>query len=141
MLSLRLIGRRCLTDGLRIAAETLALAGGNDAVKVVALTHREERNAARIARVNNQLNVAQAAIAAANAQAVARASAPSKFENKESGPNIRQWLTMIEEYLADTLNDQYLRIASSYLNGKPRSYWTSQWEVSVGKPVARRVSS
>ena len=35
---------------------------------------------------------------------------------------------MIEEYLSATPNADYLRLASSYLNGKPRSYWISQWE-------------
>ena len=117
------------TDTQRIAAETLALAAGNAPVMLAVLAHRDERNNARIARLNNQLGQAQNQIAAANANVAARASAPSKFENKESGPDIRQWLPMIEEYLSDTPNDQYLRIASSYLNGKPRSYWMSQWEV------------
>ena len=42
--------------------------------------------------------------------------------------NIRQWLPLVEEYLRDTPADQYLRMASSYLNGKPRSYWMSQYE-------------
>jgi len=35
---------------------------------------------------------------------------------------------MIEEYLNATPNAEYLRIASSYLNGKPRSFWMSTWE-------------
>lgn len=117
------------TDAARVAAETLALQQGNDGVKVAALTHREERNAGRIARLNNQVGQAQVQIAAANAQAAARASPPSKFENKESGPNIRQWLPVLEEYLVATPNNEYIRIASSYLSGKPRTYWVSQWEV------------
>ncbi|GAQ92958.1 hypothetical protein KFL_012230020 [Klebsormidium nitens] len=59
---------------------------------------------------------------------VVGAAPPSKFENKESDHNIRQWLPMIEEYLAATPNADYLGLASPYLNGKPRSYWISQWE-------------
>ena len=117
------------TEGAQIAAETIALATGSAPVKVAVLTHRDARNNARIARFNNQLGAAQAQIVAANAQAAARASPPSKFENKESGPTIRQWLPLVEEYLAATPNNEYIRIASSYLAGKPRSYWVSQWEV------------
>ena len=116
------------TDPERIAAETLALTFQNAPVTLVVLTHQNERNQARIANLNNALGRAQNQIAAANANAVARAAAPSKFENKESGPDIRQWLPMIEEYLNATPNAEYLRIASSYLNGKPRSFWMSTWE-------------
>lgn len=114
-------------DATQAAAETLALQAGNDPVSLACLRHRDERNAARIQRLDNQLDQAQNQIAAANANAVARAAAPSKFENKETGPDIRQWLPMIEEYLNATPNAEYLRIASSYLNGKPRSYWMSAW--------------
>ena len=117
------------TEAVRVAAETLALGADNPPVAVVALTHRQERDNARIARLNNQLGIAQAQIAAANAQATARASPPSKFESKEGGPDIRQFLDNLEEYLVNTPNAEYIRIASSYLNGKPRSYWTSQWTV------------
>src|SRR3569833_1689533 len=35
---------------------------------------------------------------------------------------------MIEEYLNAPPNAEYLRIASSYLNAKPRSFWMSTWE-------------
>src|SRR6476469_9656310 len=115
-------------DGERIAAETLALTFQNAPVTLVVLTHQNERNQARIANLNNALGRAQNQIAAANANVVARAAAPTKFENKESGPDIRQWLPMIEEYLNATSNAEYLRIASSYLNGKPRSFWMSTWE-------------
>ena len=116
------------TDGERIAAETLALTHQNAPVTLVVLQHQNERNQNRIANLNNALGRAQNQIAAANANAVARAAAPTKFENKESGPDIRQWLPMIEEYLNATPNAEYLRIASSYLNGKPRSFWMSTWE-------------
>src|SRR3569833_1344975 len=109
------------TDPERIAAETLALTFQNAPVTLVVLTHQNERNQARIANLNNALGRAQNQ----NANAVARAAAPSKFENKESGPDIRQWLPMIEEYLNATPNAEYLRIASSYLNGKSWSFWMS----------------
>src|SRR3569623_563034 len=116
------------TDPERIAAETIALTHQNAPVTLVVLQHQNERNVNRIATLNNALGRAQTQIAAANANAIARAAAPSKFENKETGPDIRQWLPMIEEYLNTTPNADYLRIASSYLNGKPRSFWMSTWE-------------
>ena len=116
------------TEAEQIAAETLALQAGNAPVSLVCLTHRDQRNTANVTRLDNALGQAQRDLAAATANVAARASAPSKFENKESGPDIRQWLPIIEEYLTDTPNAQYLRLASSYLSGKPRSYWVSQWE-------------
>ena len=123
------------TDNARITAENAALLAGNDRVSVAVLLHKDERNTGRIARLNNQLNITNAAVAAANAQAAARASPPTKWENKDSGPNIREWLPLIEDYLRDTPNAEYLRIASSYLNGKPRSYWVSQWEAYQAQHV------
>ena len=89
-------------DATQAAAETLAPQAGNDPVSLACLRHRDERNAARIQRLDNQLDQAQNQMAAANANAVARAAAPSKFENKETGPDIRQWLPMVEEYLNAT---------------------------------------
>ncbi|GAQ93277.1 hypothetical protein KFL_014100010 [Klebsormidium nitens] len=83
---------------------------------------------ARIANLNTALGRAQNQIGAANANAVARVAALSKFESKESGPDICQWLHVIEEYLNATPNAEYLRIVSSYLDGKRRSYWISAWE-------------
>ena len=120
------------TDAAKIAAETVALATGNDQVKLACLLHRDNRNQARLLQVTNQLGAAQAAAQnaqnMANAVAAAKASPPPKFENKEKDMIIRQWLPLMEEYLRDTPADQYLRMASSYLNGKPRSYWMSQYE-------------
>lgn len=119
-------------DAARQGAETAAMVNGNDGVKIACLMHRDNRNQIRMVQVTNQL--AQATAAAQNAQvaaaavAAAKASPPPKFENKEKDMNIRQWLPLVEEYLRDTPADQYLRMASSYLNGKPRSYWMSQYE-------------
>jgi hypothetical protein len=60
-------------------------------------------------------------------------SPPPKFENRDKDPSIRQWLPIVEEYLADTPDNQYLRFAVSYLGGKPKVYWVSQyaaWQVA-----------
>ena len=79
---------------------------------------------------------AQAALAAAQqaqqaaqvAVAAPRLSPPPKFENKEKDLKIQQWLPMLDVYMAGTPNNQYFRMASSYLGGKPRSYWISKYE-------------
>ena len=119
-------------DAARVAAETIALATGADTVKIAVLLKRDNRQAARMTAMTNQLVAANAAAQnaqnAANAVGAAKASPPPKFENKEKDLNIRQWLPLLEEYLRDTPADQFLRMASSYLNGKPRSYWMSQYE-------------
>jgi len=108
----------------RMNAETAALQQGNDALKIAALLKRDQRNASVLAAVTAQLAQSQQASGVASA----KASPPPKFENKGKDVSIRQWLPMIEDYLAATPNNQYLRLASSYLGGKPRSYWVSQYE-------------
>jgi len=121
-------------DVARMAAETAALGTGSDACKIAALLKRDQRNAAQLGAVTAQLAQvqAQAQAAAAGAQAAvagqgAKMSPPPKFENRDKDPNIRQWLPILEEYLADTPDAQYLRFAVSYLGGKPKVYWVSQY--------------
>ena len=132
------------TDPARIAAETQALQQGSDAVKIAVLLKRDNRNHQDMATMQNQVVAAQQAAnqaqqqaaAAAQAQAAAagaaagvKASPPSKWENKASQPPILEWFDQIEDYLRAAPNADYLRLAASYLNGKPRSYWTSQYAV------------
>ena len=132
-------------DPARIAAETQALQQGSDAVKIAVLLKRDNRNhqdltamQGQVAAANQAAQQAQqqaAAAAAAQAQAVAaaagqvKASPPSKWENKASNPPVLEWFDQIEDYLRNTPNAEYLRLASSFLNGKPRSYWSSQYAV------------
>ena len=122
-------------DAARIAAETAALPLGNDAVRLAVMIHRDQRNTARLAQVTTQLGNVQAQAQAAQAAAQAggqggaapKMAAPSKFENKEKEANIRQWLPTVEEFLIATPAVDYLRFASSYLSGKPKTYWTAQY--------------
>jgi predicted TIM-barrel fold metal-dependent hydrolase len=71
---------------------------------------------------------------AANAQAVAQAAgnadrfrlaAPPKYENKKKDAHVRQWIPVIEDYLRTAPDADYIRLASSYLEGGSRSLWTS----------------
>ena len=87
------------------------------------------RHRIQLSRLSRQLSAAAAAAQAAAVAAVGqvKASPPSKWDNKASCPPIREWFDQIEDYLRNTPNADYLRLAASYLNGKPRSYWTSQY--------------
>ena len=132
-------------DPARVACETQALAQGGDPIRISVLLKRDNRNHANLTAMQGQLQQAQntaqqaqqaaAAAAAAQAAAVAaaagqvKASPPSKWENKASNPPIREWFEQIEDYLRNAPNAEYLRLACSYLNGKPRSYWSSQYAV------------
>jgi hypothetical protein len=80
---------------------------------------------------------AHANVAAANAQAVAQAArnadrfrpaAPPKYGNKKKDANVKQWISIIEDYLRIAPDADYIRLASSYLEGGPRSLWTSVYE-------------
>ena len=141
---------QCTTDAARIAYENNALQHGIADVKVAALVHRDQRQTAAMQNMQTQLTAAQqAAIAAQQAaataaaaaaaappapavpmavDAAAKASPPAKFENKEKDLKIREWIPVVEDYLRNAPNAEYLRMASSYLSGKPRSYWMSQYE-------------
>jgi hypothetical protein len=78
-----------------------------------------------------------AAAAAAAAQAVAQAAGqadrfrpanPPKYGNKDKDGDIRQWLAIVEDYLRAAPDDEYLRLASSYLEGGPRMLWQSRYD-------------
>ena len=119
-------------------------------VKVAALVHRDQRQTAAMQNMQTQLTAAQQAAiaaqqAAANAAAAAAAAPPApavpmavdaaakalppvRFENKEKDLKIREWIPVVQDYLRNAPAAEYLRMASSYLAGKPRSYWMSQYE-------------
>jgi hypothetical protein len=92
--------------------------------------------------LTGQVGAAQAAAAAANqaaanAQALAtaagntdrfRPAAPPKYGNKNKDAEVKQWLPIIEDYLRTAPDADYIRLAFSYLEGGPRSLWTSVYE-------------
>jgi hypothetical protein len=41
---------------------------------------------------------------------------------------VKQWLPIIEDYLRTAPDADYIRLASSYLEGGPRSLWTIVYE-------------
>lgn len=118
-------------DQARLACENAAMSRGNSDVKLAALLKRDVRHAQVNIQLQGQVTAAQAAAVAAQNAAVAvssvKAAAPPRFENKEKDGNIRQWLSIVEEYLTATPAADYLRMAGSYLQGKPRTYWVTQY--------------
>jgi hypothetical protein len=128
-------------DNARQALEQTALTHGTTVVRVEALLKRDERSRADMAALQASLNAATAAVNTANAnaqaaQAVAAATTassfkpatPPRYENKDKDLEIRKWLPIVEDY-ARTCNDgDYLRIVSSFLHGKPRSYFQSKYD-------------
>ena len=101
-------------------------------------THQEQeiRNLqAGLAAANAAANNAAAAANAAQAVAQAAGNAdrfrpanPPKYGNKEKDPDVRQWLSVVEDYLRTCPDNDYLRLASSYLEGGPRMLWQSRYE-------------
>jgi hypothetical protein len=97
---------------------------------------------ATVGTSTGQVGAAQAAAAAAdqaaaNAQAVAtaagnadrfRPAAPPKYGNKKKDADVKQWIPIIEDYLRTAPNADYIQLASFYLEGGPRSMWTSVYE-------------
>jgi hypothetical protein len=57
-----------------------------------------------------------------------RPAAPPKYGNKKKDADIRQWLPVIEDYLRTALDADYIRLAFFYLEGGPRSLWTTKYE-------------
>ena len=119
----------------KIAIENQALATGDDACKVEVMTRRDFRTQGVIANMAAQV---QAAVAAANqAQVIANAAGnadrfrpaqPPKFGNKKKDTDVRQWLPIIEDYFRNCPNQDYLRMASSFLENGPRSVFTTLYE-------------
>jgi hypothetical protein len=70
---------------------------------------------------------AQAAAQAAENVDRFRPAAPSKYGNKKKDEDVGQWIPVIEDHLTAPDAD-YIRLASSYLEGGPRSLWTSVYE-------------
>jgi hypothetical protein len=76
-----------------------------------------------------QADVALAAQAAppANSERY-KPAPPPKFENKDKDLEIRKWLPVIEEHYEGCPPEDYLRMASSHLSGKPRSFYQSKYD-------------
>ena len=111
----------------------------NQVLKLMAQQLSESKAEAAAART-----AADAAVAAQAQQAAQvnkpdpiRAKPPPSFENKEKDLSIQKWLPVVESYLSECPDKDYLRNASSLLSGKPRSYWQSKYDLRLksGPPI------
>ena len=127
-------------------------------VRLAATQKKMDRQDREIHNLNAGLTAANtaaqnAAAAAAAAQAVAtaagnadrfRPASPPKYGNKSKDPDIRQWLAVVEDYLRTAPDNDYLRLASSYLEGGPRMLWQTRYEAyraghgNVDPPIPRQ---
>lgn len=122
--------------------EQLGMAHANADVRLAAtqrkIAHQDQELHALAAGLQAANAAAQAATAqAATAQAVANAAGnadrfrpanPPRYGNKDKDPDIRQWLAVLEDYLRAAPDNEYLRLAASYLEGGPRMLWQSRYE-------------
>ncbi len=136
-------------DNARQQLETVGMNHPLADVRIAALMKRDARNQALIAQLGQN---AQAAIQAANAAALAAQNAqntanaaqaaqagggaprfrpanPPKYANKKKDPDLREWLLTIEDFYRQAQDVDYLRLASSYLEGGPRSVWTTKYDL------------
>jgi hypothetical protein len=133
----------CATDVARQNLEQQAISRSPVAeVQIAAMVKINLRLQATVGALTGQVGAAQAATAAANqaaanAPAVAtaagntdrfRPAAPPKYGNKKKDAEVKQWIPIIEDYLRTAPDADYIRLASSYLEGGPRSLWTSVYE-------------
>jgi hypothetical protein len=114
-------------------------------VQIAAMVKINLRLQATVGALTGQVGAVQAAAAAANqaaanAQAVAttagntdrfRPAAPPKYGNKKKDADVKQWISIIEDYLRTAPDADYIRLTSSYLEGGPRSLWASVYEAWI----------
>jgi hypothetical protein len=125
----------CATDVARQNLEQQAITRSPVAeVQVAAMVKINLRLQATVGRLTGQIGTAQAAAAAANqaaanTQAVAtaagnadcfRPAAPPKYGIKKKDADVKQWIPIIEDYLYTAPDADYIRLASSYLEGGPK---------------------
>jgi hypothetical protein len=107
-------------------------------VQCAAMLKINLRMQALVVQLNTKVNQAQGQVAAANtlarqAHAAAhnaanvdrfRPAAPPKYGNKKKGEHVGHRIPVIEDYLRTAPDVDYIRLASSYLEGGSRALWT-----------------
>lgn len=111
-------------------------------VQFAAMLKINLRLQASVGQLTHQVLAAQGQVAAANvlarqAQVAAhgaanvdrfRPAAPPKYGDKKKGEHVGHWIPVIEDYLRTAPDADYIRLASSYLEGGPRALWTNVYE-------------
>jgi hypothetical protein len=81
-----------------------------------------------VAAANEIARQAQAAAQGAANVDRCRPSAPPKYGDKKKGEHVGHWTPVIKDYLRTAPDADYIWLASSYLEGGPRSLWTKVYE-------------
>jgi hypothetical protein len=126
------------SDEARILLEDESFNSPDHSIVVEVLKKRSERQAQLVQTLMAQVQASMANAAAAKTQADAVLAAqaahpanserfkpapPPKLENKDKDLEIRKWLLVIEEHYEGCPSEDYLRLASSHLSGKFRSFY------------------
>jgi hypothetical protein len=118
-----------VTDQARAALEQEAITRSPiQDVQFAAMVKINLRLQGTVGQLAGQVAAATAAAQAAGNVDRFRPAAPPKFGNKKQSGHVRQWTPMIEDYLRTAPDADYIRLASSYLEGGPRSLWTTVYE-------------
>jgi hypothetical protein len=118
-----------VTDQARKALEQEALTRSPiQDVQFAAMLKVNLRLEATVGQLAGQVTAAQAAAQAAGNVDRFRPAAPPKYGNKKQSGHVRQWTPVIEDYLCTAPDADYIRLASSYLEGGSRSLWTTVYE-------------
>jgi hypothetical protein len=109
-----------VTDQAREALEQEALIRSPILdVQFAAMLKANLRLQATVGQLTGQVTAAQAAAQAAENVDRFRPAAPPKYANKKQSGHVRHWTPMIEDYLRIAPDADYIRLASSYLEGGP----------------------
>jgi hypothetical protein len=118
-----------VTDQARAALEQEAITRSPlQDVQFAAMVKINLRLQATVGQMAGQVAAATAAAQAAGNVDRFRPAAPPKYGNKKQSGHVRQWTPMIEDYLCTAPDADYIRLASSYLEGGPESLWTTVYE-------------
>jgi hypothetical protein len=118
-----------VTDQARAALEQEAITRSPlQDVQFAAMVKINLRLQGTVGQLAGQVAAATAAAQAAGNVDCFRPAAPPKYGNKKQSGHVRQWTPMIEDYLRTAPDADYIRLASSYLEGGPRSLWTTVYE-------------
>jgi hypothetical protein len=119
----------CVTDQAHAPLDQEAVSRSHiQDVQFVAMVKINLRLQATVGQLAGQVQAATVAAQAAENVDRFRPAAPPKYENKKQSGHVRQWMPIIEDYLRTAPDADYIRLASSYLEGDPRSLWTSVYE-------------
>jgi hypothetical protein len=90
-------------------------------VQLAAMLKMNLRLQATVGQFAGQVQAATAAAKAAENVDCFKPAAPPKYRNKKQSGHVRQWTPIIEDYLCTAPDADYIQLASSYLEGGPRS--------------------